>query len=84
MWMEEIVYKNAFFYQSTFRKYTMDENEKVVVSAAVARERGKILVCVQAFKLSREHNISLKKIGGVSNRDSIKIVSYRFRLFRVK
>jgi len=53
----------------------MSENEKLIVNAAVQREGKKILACAQAFRLSKEHNISLKEIGETCDQHDIKIKS---------
>jgi hypothetical protein len=59
----------------------MSENEKLIVNAAVQREGKKILACAQAFKLSKEHNISLKEIGETCDQHDIKIKSCQLGCF---
>jgi len=53
----------------------MGENEKPVLNAAVLREGKKTLAGAQAFKLSKEHNISLEEIRDARKRHGSKIVS---------
>ena len=59
----------------------MSENEKLVVNAAVQRDGKKILACAQAFRLSKEHNISLKEIGETCDQNDIKIKSCQLGCF---
>ncbi len=60
----------------------MNENEKLVLNAAVLREGKKTLACAQALKLSQEHDISLKEIGEACNRYGIKIIACQLGCFK--
>jgi hypothetical protein len=59
----------------------MSENEKLITNAAVLREGKKKLSCEQAFKLSKEHNISLKEIGETCNKQGIKLMECQLGCF---
>jgi hypothetical protein len=60
----------------------MSENETLVLNTSVLREDKKTLTCVQAVKLSQEHDISLKEIGETCNRHGIKIISCQLGCFK--
>ena len=59
----------------------MNKNEKLINDAAVLREGKKKLSCAQAFKLSKEHNISLKEIGETCNQQGIKMMECQLGCF---
>ena len=59
----------------------MSENEKLVQNASVMREDKRILSCVQAVRLSKEHDISLKEIGETCDRLGIKIIECQLGCF---
>jgi hypothetical protein len=59
----------------------MSENEKMITNAAVLRDGKKKLSCAQAFKLSKEHNISLKEIGETCNKQGIKLMECQLGCF---
>ncbi|MGD0229724.1 MAG: hypothetical protein ABSC19_05100 [Syntrophorhabdales bacterium] len=60
----------------------MNENDNLVLNAAVLREGKKTLACAQAHKLSQEHDISLKEIGEACNRYGIKIIECQLGCFK--
>jgi hypothetical protein len=60
----------------------MNKNEKWVLNAAVLREGKKRLSCTKAKKLSQEHDISLKEIGKICNRNGIRIVACQLGCFK--
>ena len=60
----------------------MGENEKLIINEALLREGKKTLACAQAFKLSQEHNVSLKEIGEVCNQHGIKIIDCQLGCFK--
>jgi hypothetical protein len=60
----------------------MTEKEKLIVDAAAPRGEKKILSCADAFKLSKEHDISLKDIGDACNEFGIKIIDCELGCFK--
>jgi hypothetical protein len=60
----------------------MSENQKLVLDAAVSREGRETLTCLEASALSREHGISLKKIGETCNEHGIKIIECQLGCFK--
>ena len=60
----------------------MNENEKLIMDTAVLREGKKTLACSQAFKLSQEHEVSLKEISEVCNQHGIKIIGCQLGCFK--
>jgi hypothetical protein len=60
----------------------MTEKEKLIVDAAAPRGEKKILSCVDARKLSEEHDISLKEIGDTCNEHGIKIIDCELGCFK--
>jgi hypothetical protein len=59
----------------------MSENDKIIVNATVTHEGKKKLACAQAFKISKEHDISLKEIGEICDQNNIKINSCQLGCF---
>ena len=60
----------------------MNENEKLVINTATLVDGKKKLACAEAFKLSREHDISLKEIGEICNRHEIKVIACELGCFK--
>jgi hypothetical protein len=60
----------------------MQSNEELVAANAETVDEKKRLACPKAFKLSKEHDISLKEIGDICNRLDIKIVSCQLGCFK--
>ncbi|MDR2018618.1 MAG: hypothetical protein LBQ00_07090 [Syntrophobacterales bacterium] len=60
----------------------MNENEKLILSAAVACDEKKMLSCAKAHRLAQEHEISLKEIGDTCNRLGIKITECELGCFK--
>ena len=60
----------------------MTDNQKVIMNAAAPRGEKKILSCSDAFKLSKEHDISLKEIGDTCNELGIKIIECELGCFK--
>jgi hypothetical protein len=59
----------------------MVDKEKIIVDSAVLQDGKKKLSCPQAFKISKEHGISLKEIGDICNKNNIKIHSCQLGCF---
>lgn len=57
----------------TLRREMMSDKERAIMDAVVLREDKKVITCLVAVRLSREHDMSLKEIGDVCNRLGIKI-----------
>ena len=53
----------------------MDENEKkqLVIDASQEVDGKKRITCTKAFAVHKEHDISLKEIGELCNRNKIKV-----------